>query len=140
MCLQARAAAYCEEVRCSAECWRLCLQRFSASSFVEVRFWCLQTLHEVRPLGPTLLHTAVVPHVSTQVLFAGLLFSGSTALHIADWGPESLRCAAQLLRARYSTLELEQRQLVRARLFVYAASHAILESCIDALPFSYVCS
>ena len=46
--MQARAGAYCEEVRRSAECWQLCLQRFSSSSFVEVRFWCLQTLHEVR--------------------------------------------------------------------------------------------
>ncbi|KAK9827309.1 hypothetical protein WJX81_002974 [Elliptochloris bilobata] len=45
--IKAHAAAYCEEVRRSADCWQLCLQRFSASSFVEVRFWCLQMLHEM---------------------------------------------------------------------------------------------
>lgn len=38
------AQAYLEQVRASPDCWRLCLARFEASQFLEVRFWCAQTL------------------------------------------------------------------------------------------------
>lgn len=36
--------AYLEQVRASPDCWRLCLARFEASQYLEVRFWCAQTL------------------------------------------------------------------------------------------------
>ncbi len=48
VCQQRRAAAYCDEVKRSPECLQLCLTRFTTSHYLEVRFWCLQTLHEVR--------------------------------------------------------------------------------------------
>lgn len=36
--------AYLEQVRASPDCWRLCLARFQDSQYLEVRFWCAQTL------------------------------------------------------------------------------------------------
>ena len=47
VCQQRRAAAYCDEVKKSPDCLELCLTRFATSLYNEVRFWCLQTLHEV---------------------------------------------------------------------------------------------
>lgn len=55
---QERANAFIAEVKRTPDVWRLCLERFSVSAFPEVKFWCLQTLHEVRgdarraPLAP----------------------------------------------------------------------------------------
>lgn len=45
--MQAQAEAYLNDLKKSGP-WRLCLERFSPSSYQEVKFWCLQTLHEVR--------------------------------------------------------------------------------------------
>ena len=45
--LRAQAEVYLSQLKASPDCWRLCLARFDASPFVEVRFWCLQALHEV---------------------------------------------------------------------------------------------
>jgi len=45
--LQERTQAYCAEIKASPDCWRLCADRFAATSYVEVKFWCLQALHEV---------------------------------------------------------------------------------------------
>ena len=47
-CQQRQAAAYCEEIKRSPGCLELCLRRFPSSPYIEVRFWCLQTLHEVK--------------------------------------------------------------------------------------------
>ena len=44
---QERAQAYCAGVKTSPDCWRLCADRFAATAYVEVKFWCLQALHEV---------------------------------------------------------------------------------------------
>ena len=43
---QAQAAAYVDAFKAAPDCWRLCAERFSATSYAEVKFWCLQTLHE----------------------------------------------------------------------------------------------
>jgi exportin-T len=45
--LQERAAAFVDEIKRSPDVWRLCAERFSVTAFQEVKFWCLQTLHEV---------------------------------------------------------------------------------------------
>lgn len=45
---QERAAAYIASIKQSAECWKLCVERFSSTPYSEVKFWCLQTLHEVQ--------------------------------------------------------------------------------------------
>jgi exportin-T len=42
--IKAQSQAYLEQVRASPDCWRLCLGRFEASQYLEVRFWCAQTL------------------------------------------------------------------------------------------------
>lgn len=42
--VKAQSEALLAQARASPDCWRLCLQRFQASGYVEVRFWCAQTL------------------------------------------------------------------------------------------------
>ena len=45
--LKAKAVNYCDEVIQNPACQTLCIERYGSSSYMEVRFWCLQTLHEV---------------------------------------------------------------------------------------------
>lgn len=45
--LKERAAAYVAGIKQSSDCWKLCVERFGASMYPEVKFWCLQTLQEV---------------------------------------------------------------------------------------------
>lgn len=51
-CLQEQAAAYIASIKQSSDCWKLCCERFPATLYPEVKFWCLQSLHEVMP-GPS---------------------------------------------------------------------------------------
>ena len=51
MSAQARATSFLDEVKRSPSCLELCLTRFSSSPYIEVKFWCLQTLHEVKSLA-----------------------------------------------------------------------------------------
>lgn len=39
--------AYLSSAKASPQAWELCLQRFDASSYVEVKFWCIQSLREL---------------------------------------------------------------------------------------------
>ncbi|XP_019053873.1 PREDICTED: exportin-T isoform X2 [Nelumbo nucifera] len=45
--LKSQAVAYCQQVRETPSICRLCIERLICTNFVQVRFWCLQTLHEV---------------------------------------------------------------------------------------------
>eukprot|EP00878_Enallax_costatus_P021623 GHUV01022908.1.p1 GENE.GHUV01022908.1~~GHUV01022908.1.p1 ORF type:complete len:615 (+),score=214.70 GHUV01022908.1:523-2367(+) len=45
--LKERAAAYIANIKQSTECWKLCVERYPSTLYPEVKFWCLQTLHEV---------------------------------------------------------------------------------------------
>lgn len=45
---QERATAYLNGLKASPEGWKFCVERFSPTPHPEVKFWCLQTLHEVR--------------------------------------------------------------------------------------------
>jgi len=45
---QERATAYLNQLKGSPEGWKFCVERFSSTPYPEVKFWCLQTLHEVR--------------------------------------------------------------------------------------------
>lgn len=62
--VQERAQTYCASIKASPDSWRLCAERFTTTAYVEVKFWCLQALHEV-PLGtkgthcPGLLRSAM---------------------------------------------------------------------------------
>jgi exportin-T len=49
--LKAQADAYVANLKKSPDCWRLCVERFSVTGYPEVKFWVLQTLHEVRQLS-----------------------------------------------------------------------------------------
>ena len=44
---QRQAAAYCGDFKASPGCLEVCLRRLPSSPYIEVRFWCLQTVHEV---------------------------------------------------------------------------------------------
>lgn len=45
--LKQQAHSYLDGIKQSSQCWELCLNRFDCSNYVEVKFWCLQTLHEL---------------------------------------------------------------------------------------------
>ncbi|OVA08343.1 Exportin-1/Importin-beta-like [Macleaya cordata] len=45
--LKSQAVAYCQQMKETPSVCRLCIERFSYTKFVQVQFWCLQTLHEV---------------------------------------------------------------------------------------------
>ncbi|GFR43596.1 hypothetical protein Agub_g4693, partial [Astrephomene gubernaculifera] len=45
--LKEQAAAFTNNIKQTPECLRLCVERFSVTSYAEVKFWCLQTLHEL---------------------------------------------------------------------------------------------
>lgn len=45
--IQERAVAYCNEAKAQPLSWQLCLEKYSTTAYLEVRFWCLQSLHEV---------------------------------------------------------------------------------------------
>eukprot|EP00798_Chlamydomonas_sp_ICE-L_P025196 gene25196-10836_t len=45
--LKELATSYVNDIKQSPECWRLCAERFSPATYPEVKFWCLQTLHEI---------------------------------------------------------------------------------------------
>lgn len=47
--MQEQAEAYLNNLKQSPEVWKLCVERFSSSGYGEVKFWCLQGLHEVGP-------------------------------------------------------------------------------------------
>jgi hypothetical protein len=51
---QERATVYLDQLKASSDGWKFCVERFSATPYPEVKFWCLQTLHEVRapPAAP----------------------------------------------------------------------------------------
>ncbi|KAL6000004.1 hypothetical protein ACLOJK_034681 [Asimina triloba] len=44
--LKSQAAAYCNQLKQSPAICLLCIDRLSFTKFVQVQFWCLQTLHE----------------------------------------------------------------------------------------------
>ena len=45
---QERANTFVKDVKSNPEVWRLCCERFSSSTYTEIKFWCLQTLQEAR--------------------------------------------------------------------------------------------
>lgn len=45
--LKTQAQAFLSSTQQSQDFWRLCLTRLESSPYVEVRFWCLQSLHEL---------------------------------------------------------------------------------------------
>lgn len=45
--LKSQAQAYCDQLKQSSGFWRACLERIAVSQYVEVQFWCLQSLEEI---------------------------------------------------------------------------------------------
>lgn len=81
--IQERAVTFLTETKAQPQCWQICLQKYATTSYIEVRFWCLQTLHEVRLSFET--HTA--PALPNAVLFG------------------MVRFVLQVLTTRYSSLD-----------------------------------
>ncbi|KAJ9528951.1 hypothetical protein QJQ45_000515 [Haematococcus lacustris] len=53
--LKERADAFIRDIKQNPEVWRLCIERFSVTGYPEVKFWCLQTLHEYIQLRSALM-------------------------------------------------------------------------------------
>ncbi|KAF5189196.1 Exportin-t like [Thalictrum thalictroides] len=45
--LKSQAVSFCQQTRETTNVLRICIEHLSYSKFVQVQFWCLQTLHEV---------------------------------------------------------------------------------------------
>lgn len=45
---QSRAEEFLGQIKAQSNITNICLERFSKTTFVEVQFWTLQTLHKVR--------------------------------------------------------------------------------------------
>ncbi|GFH22223.1 tRNA exportin, partial [Haematococcus lacustris] len=66
--LKERADAFIRDIKQNPEVWRLCIERFSVTGYPEVKFWCLQTLHEVIRSSYKLL-----PQPAQQLLKSALM-------------------------------------------------------------------
>ena len=73
--MQDRAVAYCNQTKAQPLSWQLCLEKYSSTAYMEVRFWCLQTLHEVFPALPS-----THQHQSEVLLLLWQLHAGQAAL------------------------------------------------------------
>ena len=72
--LRAQALSLLASAKAQPDAWQLFLARFQASQYVEVRFWCIQALHELVAAR----HSALPPHARQQ-LRGALLASGAAA-------------------------------------------------------------
>ncbi|KAF9615080.1 hypothetical protein IFM89_021651 [Coptis chinensis] len=45
--LKSQAVSYCQQTKETPDVHRICIERLSYAKFVQVQFWCLQTLHDV---------------------------------------------------------------------------------------------
>ncbi|WOL02639.1 exportin-T-like isoform X2 [Canna indica] len=68
--LRAQAMAYCNSAKAGhpSSLLRLCLDRLHRSPLVPVRFWCLQTLHDVILLRYSSIPSADLPHLRSALL------------------------------------------------------------------------
>jgi hypothetical protein len=97
--MQARANAFVNDVKKNENVWRLCCERFSMSPYPEVKFWCLQTLHEVM----TVLLLSQ-PGERGRRRHGGLMAAAMRAHALRGLSPPSSGSlyAAQVLKASYS--------------------------------------
>ena len=73
--LKAQAQTLLQGVKASPGAVQLCLERFEGSPYVEVKFWCLQALHDaVRGEG-----YAALPPPARAAVKASLLAAGGSA-------------------------------------------------------------
>ncbi len=110
--MQEQATAYINGIKQSpATAWRLCAERFSPSSYQEVKFWCLQTLHEVsRAPVHSVCATCAVPAAV------------ACALALRDHLPLLL----QVIRVYYTQLDANSQSTVRACSWVWQCCCCIL--------------
>ncbi|KAG1677608.1 hypothetical protein FOA52_010389 [Chlamydomonas sp. UWO 241] len=65
--LKERATSFINEVKSNPEVWRLCCERYGTSQYTEVRFWCLQTLHELLKTSYTAFPAGAKLEVKTAI-------------------------------------------------------------------------
>jgi hypothetical protein len=63
--MQAQAMAYLDNAKAVPTVWQLCVERFSGCAYAEVKFWCLQTLHDCVKAR----HASCPPEEQQQVRF-----------------------------------------------------------------------
>lgn len=71
--LKAQAQSMLSSVVASPDAWQLCLARLESSTYVEVKFWCLQTLHAIAQ-GPGY---AALPQAARDQMKVALVAAGS---------------------------------------------------------------
>ncbi|KAJ7566188.1 hypothetical protein O6H91_02G091900 [Diphasiastrum complanatum] len=83
--LRAQAMAYCEQVKRSPSILHFCLEKYRASKYAEVQFWCFQTLEEVLRLKYTGIDLRDRMFLKSALLGALSNYdSGPDAPHAAD--------------------------------------------------------
>ena len=72
--LQSQAQMLLQNAAASPEAWQLCMSHMDSTTYAEVKFWCLQTLHAII-LSPAF---AAVPQGSRDDLKRALLLAGTS--------------------------------------------------------------
>lgn len=114
--MQARANAFVNDVKKNENVWRLCCERFSMSPYPEVKFWCLQTLHEVRAV---LLRLAARPGGRGHTTGGGAPWLQTPCMPMRECSanllPGPLSLTEQVLKASYNMFPEQARAEVGAR-------------------------
>ncbi|KAK4773473.1 hypothetical protein SAY87_028492 [Trapa incisa] len=66
--LKAQAVAYCQQIRETPTICRICIEKLRFCMLPQVRFWCLQTLHEVVRVKYSLMGSEEKDYVRNSVL------------------------------------------------------------------------
>ncbi|KAK4784101.1 hypothetical protein SAY86_018469 [Trapa natans] len=85
--LKSQAVAYCQQIRENPTICRICIEKLRSCMFPQVRFWCLQTLHEVIRVNYSLMGSDEKDYVRNSVLsisfskdaIVGILGAGAPA-------------------------------------------------------------
>ncbi|XP_068662995.1 exportin-T-like [Aristolochia californica] len=81
--LKSRAISYCEQVKDTTSIARVCIDRLSDTKFVQVQFWCIQTVHEVLRLHYSSINPEEVSYIRKSIF--------SVACHDTPDGANSSR-------------------------------------------------
>ncbi|XP_077240947.1 ARM repeat superfamily protein isoform X2 [Tasmannia lanceolata] len=66
--LKSQAVAYCQQIKETSSICRLSIERVSSTKFVQVQFWCLQTLHEILHLKYSSINPDEKSYIRESVL------------------------------------------------------------------------
>ncbi|GAX84343.1 hypothetical protein CEUSTIGMA_g11765.t1 [Chlamydomonas eustigma] len=85
--LKERANVFISDIKKNPDVWRLCCERFSVTAYIEIKFWCLQTLQEVIRSS----YTAMSDASKTEIKSALLTWLQRDCLNLKSGLPTFLR-------------------------------------------------